>query len=185
MRTKRTIPVIVIAAGLVLAACGDDDTTAAPATSAPAPAPNSSTPDATATPTPGGPAEAATVSIATSADLGDHLVGPEGFTLYLFTKDQGTTTACDGGCADNWPPLVAAAAPTAGDGVDPGELSTANGIVPDHVAYHGHLLYYFAGDRSPGDTNRVGIPSWYAVDPSGQAIGADDTVTTVYVEEDY
>src|SRR3712207_8331422 len=35
--------------------------------------------------------EAATVSVATHATLGELLVGPNGHTLYLFTKDKGTT----------------------------------------------------------------------------------------------
>jgi predicted lipoprotein with Yx(FWY)xxD motif len=46
----------------------------------------------------------------------------------------------------------------------------ADGIVPDQITYHGHLLYYFVGDQAPGDINGVGIPDWYAVDPAGNAI---------------
>lgn len=99
-----------------------------------------------------------------------HIVGPNGHTLYLFERDQGTTTACRGACASSWPPLVANGTPTAGDGVDVAQLGTADGIEADQVTYHGHLLYYFAGDAAPGDMKGVGIPAWYAVAPDGTAI---------------
>jgi predicted lipoprotein with Yx(FWY)xxD motif len=110
----------------------------------------------------------ATVAVVSSGGT-RHLVGPNGHSLYLFTRDQGTTTACTGACASSWPPLVANGTPVAGPGVDGAALSTANGIRPDQVTYHGHLLYYFAGDRAPGDTNGVGIAYWYLVDPNGTA----------------
>ena len=80
-----------------------------------------------------------------------------GMTLYLFTKDEGTTTACTGECAANWPPIVAED-PTGGDGIDAALLGTADGIEPNQVTYNGHLLYYFANDTAPGDTNGVGLP---------------------------
>jgi predicted lipoprotein with Yx(FWY)xxD motif len=108
--------------------------------------------------------------IATDPDLGEYLVDADGLTLYLFTKDEGTTTACSGGCADNWPPIVADGAPTGGDGIDVELLGTADGIEPNQVTYNGHLLYYFAGDQAPGDTNGVGLPDWYPVNPAGDAI---------------
>jgi predicted lipoprotein with Yx(FWY)xxD motif len=111
-----------------------------------------------------------TVAVANDAALGDHLVDGDGHTLYLFDKDSGTTTACTGDCATNWPPLIADGTPSGGDGVDAALLSTADGIEPNQVTYNGHLLYFFAGDQAPGDTNGVGIPSWYALDPTGNAI---------------
>ena len=107
-----------------------------------------------------------TVSVA-SGGSGPHLVGPNQHTLYLFEKDQGTTTACTGGCATAWPPLVAEGTPTGGTDVDADALSTAAGIEPNQVTYHGHLLYYFSGDTAPGDMKGVGIPSWYPVGPDG------------------
>jgi predicted lipoprotein with Yx(FWY)xxD motif len=162
MRT-RTLPSILLAASLALAACGDDGDASTTSPTEPSAASAGATT---------GPAEgqAATIAVATDAALGDHLVDGAGRTLYLFEKDDGTTTACTGDCATNWPPLVAEGTPTAGDGLDATQLSTADGIEPNQVTYHGHLLYYFAGDQAPGDTNGVGIPSWYAVNPAGDAI---------------
>ena len=165
--TTRTVLSVLIVAGAVLTACGSDDNGASTsATTTPAVA--ATTAESTS-PTPAG---AATVMVATDPVLGEHLVDSEGRTLYLFTQDQGTTTACSGGCADNWPP-IASDTPTAGDGIDAAQLATAAGLAPNQLTYHDHLLYYFAGDQAAGDTNGVGIPDWYAVDPAGNAIETD------------
>ena len=165
--TTRKFLSVLITAGVVLTACGsDDNATSTSATNAPAAVTSSDSSSPTAT-------SAATVMVATDPTLGEHIVDGQGRTLYLFEKDQGTTTACTGGCADSWPPIVADGSPTAGDGIDAAELATADGIEPNQVTYHGHLLYYFAGDQAAGDTNGVGLPDWYAVDPAGDAIETD------------
>src|SRR6266566_8227486 len=57
----------------------------------------------------------ATVGVA-NVGLGKILVNSHGRTLYLFTKDSGTTSACSGACAVNWPPLRASGKPTLGSG---------------------------------------------------------------------
>ena len=47
-----------------------------------------------------------TVSTA-SDDLGTYLVGPDGRTLYYFTRDVTPgQSVCEGDCLANWPPLV-------------------------------------------------------------------------------
>jgi predicted lipoprotein with Yx(FWY)xxD motif len=160
---RSKILALCFAAGLVLAACGSDDG-------------SSSTPSTTsgsggASQTTGGAAASGdvTVAVATLPELGDHLVDAKGRTLYIFEKDQGTTTACTGPCVAVWPPVVAAD-PVAGDGVEQDELSTATGIEANQVTYHGHLLYYFATDTAPGDINGTKIASWYAVSPDGEEI---------------
>jgi predicted lipoprotein with Yx(FWY)xxD motif len=128
--------------------------------------------DTSATEASGGAADgggATSGSGSTVAVADGHLVGPDGRSLYLFESDQGTTSACTGSCAATWPAL-AAASPSAGDGIDASKLETASGQVADQVVYNGHLLYTFSGDKEPGDTNGVGIPDWYLVDASGSAI---------------
>jgi predicted lipoprotein with Yx(FWY)xxD motif len=100
--------------------------------------------------------------------LGTYLTGPNGMTLYLFTKDSENTSACAGDCAAAWPPLLATAgqAVTAGDGV-PGALSTfAREDGSMQVAYDGTPLYYFAADKAPGDTTGQGVNDvWFIVEP--------------------
>ena len=42
-----------------------------------------------------------------TTDLGTFLTGEDGKTLYYFLKDTTPgTSACTGGCADNWPAFV-------------------------------------------------------------------------------
>jgi predicted lipoprotein with Yx(FWY)xxD motif len=118
-----------------------------------------------------GPAPAvanATVKVATAADLGDLLVDATGRTLYLFEKDEGTRSACSGACLETWPPYKPAGTPTVGTGLDPTKLGNVNG----QLTYAGHLLYYYAGDSKPGDTNGAAIPSWDAVSPTGAPLHA-------------
>lgn len=110
------------------------------------------------------------VMVANNPTLGNILVDASGMTLYLFLNDNGTTTACTGICAQNWPALTSAS-PTAGNGVD----ATLLGTVPDsnQVTYNGHLLYTFANDQNPGDVNGEGLQgAWYAVSPTGEAVKA-------------
>lgn len=164
MNTRKMLSGLIVA-GVVLTACGSDDDASDDAASAATVSEAPTTAGDEAQPT-----GSATVMVASDATIGDHLVDAEGRTLYLFAKDEGTTTACTGGCADNWPPIIADGAPTGGEGVDAALLGTADGIEPNQVTYNGHLLYYFAGDQAAGDINGVGLPDWYAVDPAGDAI---------------
>ena len=86
------------------------------------------------------------------------LTNSQGMTLYYFTPDSATTSACTGGCAQTWPPLLmtGSGTPTA-SGSLPGTLTavtTANG---NQVEYNGHLLYAYAADTAPGQTRGEGL----------------------------
>jgi predicted lipoprotein with Yx(FWY)xxD motif len=121
---------------------------------------------ATTTTTPP-PAANATVKTA-SASVGTILVDANGKTLYAFANDQGTTSACTGGCATIWPPLMATGTPTGGSGVDAAKLSSAG---TGQVVYNGHLLYTYANDSAAGQTNGQGVGGvWHVVAPSGDPI---------------
>lgn len=166
MRTPRTLLIWLAVAGLIAGACGEDggDTAeddAAATTSQPA---DDTTEETT------GSATGATVQVADNPEFGEILVGPNGHTLYLFEKDQGTTTACTGGCANAWPALSAAGEPTAGEGIDETKLSTADGQVPNHVTYNGHLLYFFARDTAPGEVKGIDVEAWFPVNPAGEKV---------------
>lgn len=105
-----------------------------------------------------------------SSDHGDILVGPDGDSLYVFTADSDGASACNGGCADSWPPLPAEVGLAA-------ELdeSIFTSITRDdgtgQLAVNGMPLYYYAADSGPGDTSGHGLnDSWFVVDPSGTKI---------------
>jgi len=75
------------------------------------------------------------------------LTDPQGLTLYTFDRDAGDKSACNGQCAANWPPLMAAPGTSAS-----GSYSI---ITRDdggkQWAYKGKPLYRFAKDAQPGD----------------------------------
>ncbi len=97
------------------------------------------------------------------------VAGVNGMTVYTFTKDTAGSgaSACTGGCLTKWPAVMVAAgtAPTAGDGVS-GTLATIkrsdDGTL--QVTYNGLPLYFFQGDKAPGDTNGS-YPNWNLVKP--------------------
>ena len=167
---------VVGLAGLLTACSSSSKTVAAapgaPTSTAPAStAPASTAPSSTAAASPfanvPGPSASPgfTVSVVKIPNNGGlALVGPDGHSLYLFDVETGTTSACTGASASLWPPLKATGNPTVGPGLNLAELTTA----PDgQLAYNNHLLYDFAPDKAPGDTNGVTIPHWHLVSPLG------------------
>jgi predicted lipoprotein with Yx(FWY)xxD motif len=103
------------------------------------------------------------------------LADAAGRTLYLWEADQGDQSACDGACAQAWPPLTTDGKPAAGEGAKADLLGTskrADGTLG--VTYAGHPLYYFTGEQAPGDANGKGSDGfgakWWPVSPAGAAI---------------
>jgi predicted lipoprotein with Yx(FWY)xxD motif len=149
---KAALGAAVAALAIVLAACGGgkDQGTGATATTA---------------------APAGTVAVASTA-LGDVLVDAKGRTLYAFTKDKGDQSVCSGKCAAAWPALTVTGAPTPGSGVQASLLSTAkqaNGTT--QVTYGGRPLYYFAGDKAPGETKGQGLNGvWFVLRGDGSLV---------------
>jgi predicted lipoprotein with Yx(FWY)xxD motif len=106
--------------------------------------------------------------------VGNALVAANGHTVYLFTADKGSKSACYGQCAGVWPPLIAAR-PTAGAGLKASKLGTTkrkDGKL--QVTYGGHALYYFAPDKKAGDVNGQGVVhfggAWWLVSSAGAKI---------------
>ena len=114
-------------------------------------------------------ADGLTVSLARGPQ-GIFLIGPNGRSLYVFDNDRGTSSACTGTCAGTWPGLADATAITAGKVVNVSEVAKATGQVANQVTYYGHLLYYFAGDQAPGQTNGTTIPGWHLLGPIGNVM---------------
>ena len=144
----------IVVVGLVLVGCGSSSTSTTSSTPTLSSTPTTAVPTATATPA------TFTIQTATLPVNGASktvLTDSRGFTLYYFTPDTSTTSACTGGCAQNWPPLLftGSGTPTASTAL-PGTLSvqqTANGA---QVEYNGHPLYRFVGDTAAGQTTGEG-----------------------------
>jgi len=98
---------------------------------------------------------------------GDSSSGPvltdaHGMTLYTYDPDTAETSACNGKCAENWPPLLASA-----DDKAEGEY---NIITRDdgslQWAYDGHPLYLWIKDKAPGDITGDGVKGvWHLARP--------------------
>ena len=93
------------------------------------------------------------------------LVTAKGMTLYTFDKDAAGSgkSACNGPCAQNWPPLAAPAnAVASGDWTlvtrDDGSRQWA---------FKGKPLYYWTRDAKPGDKTGDGFANnaWHVAKP--------------------
>jgi predicted lipoprotein with Yx(FWY)xxD motif len=145
--------------------------TSAPAYGAPS---ASSTPSASAAPSATQAPTGASVA-ARATGLGQILVDSRGLSLYLFEADRGTTSACYGACAQYWPPLLTHGSPFSTGNIAASLLGTASRMDgTTQVTFAGHPLYFYAGDRKPGDTTGEGINAfgggWDVLSPNGSKI---------------
>ena len=81
------------------------------------------------------------------------LTNASGMTLYTFDKDAGGKSACNGPCATNWPPLMAASGAAASS--DWSIVTRDDGS--KQWAYKGKPLYTWAKDAKPGDKTGDGF----------------------------
>ena len=94
---------------------------------------------------------------------GKVLTDAKGMTLYTFDKDAGGKSACNGPCAANWPPLMAAA--------DAKPAADYTIVVRDdggkQWAYKGKPLYTWKNDKKAGDVTGDGFANntWHIATP--------------------
>ena len=107
------------------------------------------------------------LSLGGNKTLGAFLVGVNGMTLYTFTKDTPGKSACYGPCLKIWQPLVTSKLPiVASVGIlgKLGVIDRTDGV--KQVTYNGAPLYFWSGDKKPGDAtgnNFKGI--WFVAKP--------------------
>ena len=116
------------------------------------------------------------VVTAKSSRYGRVLFDGRGFVLYGFTKDPKGLSVCSGACATAWPPYIVRSRPRASGGISRARLGTierADGRLQGTFA--GRALYYYVGDRRPGQilcqdvTEFGGV--WRVVRPNGSLVG--------------
>jgi len=107
-----------------------------------------------------------------SSRFGRILFDGRGFVLYGFTKDTRAHSSCYGACAASWPPYIVKSKPGAGAGATRSLLGTtrrADGRL--QATYAGRPLYYYVGDRSPGQILCQNVAefggTWLVVRPTG------------------
>ena len=94
------------------------------------------------------------------------LAGSKGLTLYYFTKDKPHSgkSACFGSCLKAWPALAAPVKAPAGARM-PGPMGTirrGNGTV--QVTINGYPIYYYVGDKAPGQIAGNGVEgTWHII----------------------
>lgn len=88
-------------------------------------------------------------------------VDAKGMSLYTFDKDSTGKSACNGPCATNWPPLMAAA-----DAKPSGEWTIVTRDDGSKMwAYKGKPLYTWKQDKKAGDANGGSVPGWHVAKP--------------------
>jgi predicted lipoprotein with Yx(FWY)xxD motif len=177
---------LLAGAGLLAAACGSPGppaTTSRPSATAPGSSATASRPSATTSgssatasrPSATAPGvlsapeggNAVTLLKTAATKAGTVLTNGTGFTLYWFTRDTATSSACNNVCLSNWQPVTGRLEPV-GDLSLPGKLSTfvrSDGAT--QATYNGHPLYTFGGDFEPGSTEGNGLYEfggvWFAL----------------------
>lgn len=86
-----------------------------------------------------------------------------GQTLYTFDLDTATTSACNGACAEKWPPLLVSAADAQLLAAPFGTLTRASGLL--QVTLDGKALYTYFLDQVEGDDKGDSVGGvWHDID---------------------
>jgi predicted lipoprotein with Yx(FWY)xxD motif len=175
-RTTYAFALLAIAAALAIAGCGSSSDSSTSGSSGGAYGGGGSSEKTTSGSEAGSTATPVVLTVASAPKVGPVLVDPEGFTVYDFHKDKGTTSSCYGACEQAWPPVTTEGAPQTGEGAMSSKLGTTkrkDGTV--QVTYAGHPLYTFVEDKKPGEANGNDSSAfgaqWYALHANGEEAG--------------
>ncbi len=103
------------------------------------------------------------------------LADAAGRAVYTFSLDEHGNTNCFDACAAVWPPVLSAGVPTiiGGDPQDVGTQGRGNGTT--QATFDGWPLYYFSGDKKPGEVNGTGRIAfggqWFLIAKNSDRIG--------------
>ena len=163
-----------LSAAVVVAACSSGATSSSAAAPAASPAGGSSS---------SASASGGTVITTAKSSAGTVLATSSGRAVYLWVKDTGDMSNCNGACAGAWPPVTTTGTATASGGATASEIGTiTRSDGTKQVTYDGHPLYYFSGDSGPGTANGQGSDAfgakWWLVTPTGSDVTAGVTSFT-------
>jgi predicted lipoprotein with Yx(FWY)xxD motif len=90
-----------------------------------------------------------------STSLGKVVTDPSGKTVYELVGNPPSNSKCTGSCTSIWPPVMSG-----------GKIAV----------FHGHPVFTFTGDSSPGQTNGQGVRDswgqWLALGANGRPVSA-------------
>jgi len=121
-------------------------------------------------------AQASATLTVRSTRFGRILFDGRGRALYAFTRDRrGGRSQCYGACAKAWPVYFAKGRLLAGKGVKQALIgSTRRRDGRRQVTYNRRPLYYYVGDKSPGQVLCQNVDefggTWLVVRPNGQLV---------------
>ena len=98
--------------------------------------------------------------------VGKFFTDSKGMTLYIFKKDSPGKSACAGPCVVKWPLYFRemVMAPEGLNAGDFGAITREDG--KRQTTYMGSPLYYFEGDKVPGDVLGQGVGNvWFVAKP--------------------
>lgn len=155
---------LLITVGLV--GCGSTSSAVSASKSVPTPSSSATTVQSSSALASSSPATVATGTATVKGKAETVLTTANGMTLYYFTADTPTHSACTGKCASIWPPLTTSATSIQVAGV-PGAFSIVADSLGNQVAYNGHLLYTYSLDKAPGQALGEGVlGKWFVATPS-------------------
>jgi predicted lipoprotein with Yx(FWY)xxD motif len=106
---------------------------------------------------------------------GKILFDGRGYVLYAFTRDKNRRSSCYGACAKAWPVYYKRGVLVTGNGIRPklvGTTKRRNGR--RQLTYAGRPLYYYIGDRKPGQILCQNVAEfggrWLVVRPNGKLV---------------
>jgi predicted lipoprotein with Yx(FWY)xxD motif len=176
LRTVLALPVAVIAAGLVLSACGQSTQIPGAATVSAAAA-VATVPQSVAGAANKQVETAPPVALAEVGTFGEVLVGANGLTVYGFTQDVDGVSTCFDACAAAWPAVTVTDGFSLPEGIDRTLVSSIDR--PDgskQLKVGKWPLYFYAGDGAPGEANGQGVGGvWFVQAADGSLVKGDDS----------
>ena len=106
------------------------------------------------------------IKLSEKEGVGKFFTDAKGMTLYIFKKDSPGKSVCAGPCVVKWP-LYSVENVSVPDGLSAGDFGTiTREDGKRQTTYKGLPLYYYEGDKAPGDVLGHGLGNaWFVANP--------------------